>query len=69
MREHYYVCVYRFEDRELRFLKETEISAIYDVTEGFWVNEDYEFTKKSDNAFWIPASQVLCVKKKTREIL
>jgi hypothetical protein len=71
MRETYYVCVYRFEDKELRFIKETEIQTIYDldIGKGFWVNEDFEYTKLSDNVFWIPTSQVLCVKKKTREIL
>lgn len=69
MRETYYVCVYRYEDRELRFIKETEIESILDLDKGFWVDEDYEFTRISNATYWIPASQVLCVKKKTREIL
>ena len=54
---------------KLHFIKETEIESILDLDKGFWVNEDYEFTRISNASYWIPASQVLCVKKKTREIL
>lgn len=75
MRETYYVCVYRYEDVKLRFIKETEIKSgdyncgITDCSSGFWVNEDYEFTKLGDNKYWIPPSNILVIKKKTREVL
>lgn len=34
-----------------------------DVADGFWVNEEYNFTKGSDCKFWIPASVIQYVEK------
>ncbi len=61
-----YLCVYRFEDVDNSFIKETEIESVHDLSlGGFWVNEYFEYTKVSDAAYWIPVSKVLCVKKLT----
>ena len=69
------VCVYRFEDQELSFIKETSYenwayrASISDFSNGFWVNENFEFTKESDNMYWIPPSRILCIKKEWRSEL
>jgi len=57
------ICVYRFQDAELNFIKETEIPGIFHVTNGFWVNEEYEYTPLIDSKYWIPVSQILQIRK------
>ena len=35
-----------------------------DFSDGFWITENYGFTKKiSDNKYWIPPNQILYVEK------
>lgn len=36
-----------------------------DLKDGFWVNEDYRFTKKSDAKYWIPPSVFKYITKDT----
>ena len=69
------ICVYRFEDQELSFIKETVYvggpynASISDFDHGFWVDENYEFTKMGDNKYWIPPSKILCIRKEWRSEL
>lgn len=34
-----------------------------DLTDGFWINQDFFLTKGSDCAFWIPPSQIHYIAK------
>ena len=50
-----------FMDPFLNKLDYVEVSRMSDVTDGFWLNSDYEFTRGSDCKYWIPPSQIRCV--------
>lgn len=36
---------------------------IGDFVDGFWINDDYQFTKGSDAKFWIPPSCIRYISK------
>lgn len=40
-----------------------EVPSIGDILDGFWINDDYEFTKGSDCSIWIPITSVAMVRK------
>jgi hypothetical protein len=44
-------------------VRETDITSISDVGDGFWVNDACKFTRGMDCNIWIPAHQVIMVKK------
>lgn len=41
----------------------TYIPSIEDVQNGFWVNDDFHFTKGGDGRFWIPQNCIRYVMK------
>lgn len=40
---------------------------IHAFTSGFWINNDYMFTRSSDVKYWIPPSQILYIEKTGKE--
>lgn len=57
----YYLCTYH--NAYLGGTQKIVVPTIGDVMNGFWINGDHEFTKLSDNLFWIPPSQLILVSK------
>ena len=41
----------------------TDIPSTGDIKDGFWVDRCLEFTKASNNTYWIPSSQIYYVEK------
>jgi len=39
------------------------VRALWEVTVGFWINSNFEFTKGKDSLYWIPPSQHILIKK------
>lgn len=60
----YYVW-YKFYDRYADMTRKQFVvaDAIWDVEGGFWINDQNQFTKGSDAAWWIPPSAILIVEK------
>ena len=58
-----YVCVFNYDGLTIR----TEsVGGIAMFEDGFWINEDLEFTKLSDAAHWIPPGQIKYITKENR---
>lgn len=53
------ICKFKFEGQQYA----TEIPSIADIKDGFWVDSCLEFTKASNNTYWIPPSQIYYVEK------
>lgn len=62
MQETYYECVFKFEGEKYR----TEGDRLDRFTEGFWVDQWWDYTNGSDAAYWIPPSKIQYLEKKTR---
>jgi len=45
------------------FADEIEIPSIVDARDGFWINKYGTFTRGDDCTMWIPASQIVYIKK------
>jgi hypothetical protein len=61
-----YHCTFKFEHPSLRGGNEMVTvvgSALRDFSDGFWITKDLEFTKVSDNVFWIPPSAIKYIEK------
>ena len=39
--------------------------SLADLKDGFWINDDLEFTKGSDCRYWIPVSVIKLIEKDT----
>lgn len=53
------ICKFEFEGQKYT----TDIPSIHDICEGFWVDSCLEFTKASNNAYWIPPTKIYYVEK------
>lgn len=53
--------------RKLHFIESVDIPCVADAIDGFWINNDNEFTRAPDCTFWIPPAQILYVKKIVEE--
>ena len=42
---------------------ETYVPSIGDIKDGFWVNNNYQFTTGSDCDYWVPPASILYVRK------
>lgn len=60
MSETWYICVFNFQGITRNV--ETQ-EGIHAYSQGFWINEEFEYTKASDCKYWIPPSQILHVEK------
>lgn len=58
-----YECTFHFDGVAGLQRKYAIVPSIMDVKDGFWVNDDLKYTTASDNRYWIPPSQILCVRK------
>ena len=45
-----------------------EGSSILDFKDGFWLNDNYEFTKGSDAETWMPPSSIIRIRKEKKLI-
>lgn len=64
-----YTCYYMYfhEGMERQSVDAVESDAIASFFNGFWVNEDYEFTKGNDAKHFIPESAILKITKNNVE--
>jgi hypothetical protein len=60
-----YICHYQFTKNETKLCvnEKYATSGIFDFSEGFWVNEQFEFTKSSDAKYWIPPCRIYYIEK------
>lgn len=61
-----YECYFTF---GTRMLKVSTPDGLLELSNGFWINEDFYFTKKSDALIWIPPSKIHYIKKVESEVL
>ncbi len=59
-----YVCEFRM-DTAYMFV---EGVCLADFKEGFWIDEDYKFTKGDDCRFWMPPTSIIRVTKEKKYI-
>ena len=53
-------CEFEFKRRTYRVRSE---GGLVDFKDGFWINDEWEFTKGVDARYWIPPSKILYVAK------
>lgn len=60
-----YQCWFNFYDAhaEMTRIQWVAVDSIGDVSTGFWITDDGEFTKGRNCAWWIPPSAILVVEK------
>lgn len=55
----YYVAVVRFRDMNLRIRG----YSIIQLKDGFWINDDHDYTCYDDAKFWLPPSAIQYIEK------
>lgn len=55
----YYVAVVRFRDMTLRIRG----YSLGQLKDGFWINDEHEYTALNDAKFWLPPSAILFIEK------
>lgn len=63
MIETYYECTFKFEGDKYK----TEAERISDFTEGFWIDDWWEYTVGDKAKYWIPPGKIQHIEKKTRK--
>ena len=46
-----------------RVVRLAEHLGLIDVKNGFWINRAGNYTQGSDAIYWVPPSQILCIRK------
>ena len=57
-----YMCEFRMDTAYMHVVGST----ITDFKEGFWLNDNYEFTKGSDAITWMPPSSIIRIRKERK---
>jgi len=57
-----YLLHFRFEEKVVKKIL-PDNWRIWDVKDGFWVDDQFNPTRTNDAKYWIPPSQVLFVQK------
>ena len=59
-----YVCEFRIDTAYMH----VEGDSIADFKDGFWLNNNYEFTKGADAVTWMPPSSIIRISKEKKLI-